>query len=281
VSASGAPRASRLARALTPLVLGAAIGTWGAACGIGGGVFAVPLLHYVWGLPLRDAVATSLVVVAATTSAATGAELLRPDAALHLPTVAALTAASFAGTRLGFALAERLAARRLKQVFCAVLLLVAVRLALGAPPGAAPAAALSELEWTWGDYAWIAAAGLLGGIAAPLLGVGGGLFTVPALVLAVEPLGYLGARAASLAMSAVNGWTSLALYQRGVGRAAERRTGRVRWPLGAGLAGGALAGAVLGVWAVHQPGLAAVARWLLVATLLFVSARFALDARQA
>jgi len=32
-------------------------------CGIGGGVFAVPILHYLYGIPLKRAVATVLCLV--------------------------------------------------------------------------------------------------------------------------------------------------------------------------------------------------------------------------
>jgi hypothetical protein len=42
-------------------------------CGIGGGVFAVPLLHYAYGMPLKIAIANSLVLVAASTSVTEGA----------------------------------------------------------------------------------------------------------------------------------------------------------------------------------------------------------------
>ena len=261
-------------RSLSLGLTGIALGAWGAICGIGGGLFAVPLLHYVYRLPLREAVGTSLVLVAAATSSATFSELSRADAALHLPTVASLVGASVVGARLGFVVAQRIPVMRLKQVFCVVLLFVALRIVAGDQPveQAGGIGLLADLGYGAGDYARIVATGLLGGFVAPLLGVGGGLIAVPALLLLIEPLGYLGARASSMSMSMINAWLSIALYQ---------RIGGVRWGYGTWLAGGALAGAVVGVWAVHTPGIVPIARGMLALTLALVSARFAFDAWRA
>jgi hypothetical protein len=61
------------------VLAGLAIGFLGSWCGIGGGLFAVPLLHFVRKLELRAAVATALVLVLATSTAATAAEALSPE----------------------------------------------------------------------------------------------------------------------------------------------------------------------------------------------------------
>ena len=253
-------------------LLGFAIAIWASVCGIGGGLFAVPLLHYVLRLSLRESIATSLVLVFATTTAASVAEVVRSDAALHLPTVITLVVASVVGARIGFALALAIDTRRLKALFVVVLLLVAAKV-LSTPVGGGgePIALFENLGYERRDYVWIALTGLAAGIVAPLLGVGGGLVALPALFLGISPLGYLGARAASLMMSMVNAWISILLYW---------RTGAVCWPIARPFAGGALFGAVLGVWVVHHPGLVAVARGLLAATLVFVAFRFALDLRR-
>lgn len=261
-------------RLVSLVLIGAAIGTWGTVCGIGGGLFAVPLLHYVYRLSLRESVATSLVLVAATTSSATASELLHEGAALHGPTVLCLIGASFVGARLGFRVATRINPLHLKQVFCVVLLFVAARVISGERPTeqAGGIALFADIGYGAMDYATIVATGLCAGFVAPLLGVGGGLVAIPALVLLIEPLGYLGARASSMAMSMFNAWLSISLYQ---------KIGGVRWCFGVWLAVGALVGGVVGVWAVHQPGLVPIARTLLAVTLVFVSGRFAYDALRA
>jgi uncharacterized membrane protein YfcA len=269
---------------LGPLALflsGGALAAWGATCGIGGGLFAVPLLHYLVRLPLRAAVATSLVLVAATTTAASAAELLHAEGALHLPTVGALLAGSLVGTRIGFALAQRIRTRELKIVFAVVLSAVALKLAFepshavgsgGAGANGANGAigALEDLGLTPLELGWIVLTGFAAGVVAPLLGVGGGLVAVPALYLGVSPLGYLGARASSMAMSMVNAWVAILLY---------RRTGETSWGIARPLAAGALVGGVVGVWAVHHPELVSVARYLLAATLIVAALRFAWDLR--
>ena len=69
---------------------GVVLGAHSAMCGIGGGVFAVPWLVFGFGLPMPQAVANSLVLVAASTSSATAFEALHPERALHVPTIVAL-----------------------------------------------------------------------------------------------------------------------------------------------------------------------------------------------
>ena len=50
--------------------LGVVISLLAAVCGIGGGLFAVPILHYAYRLSLKASVATSLALVVVSTSTA-------------------------------------------------------------------------------------------------------------------------------------------------------------------------------------------------------------------
>ena len=74
----------------------------GAVCGLGGGLFAVPLLHYVFKLPLRRAVATGLCLVCATAVSSTTAEFLHEDSALLWEVVLPLVGGALVGAQIGF-----------------------------------------------------------------------------------------------------------------------------------------------------------------------------------
>lgn len=272
-AADAGPSAATPARRALLVLAGLAIGAWSALCGIGGGVFAVPLLHYGFGLSLKRAVGSSLLLVAGSTTSATITELFRGDSALHLTAAGVMIATSFVGARIGFRIGQRLDATKLKLVFVVVLTLVAADLVFGADPRSAAALgdvralALSPLE-----YVEIGAIGLLAGIVAPLLGVGGGLVAVPGLLFALPGLGFLGARATSMAMSLFTSWQSMWLH---------RGEKQVDFGLATWLAVGAIGGGWIGVALVHVPGATVVAQRLLAATLLFVVARFLTDVLRA
>ena len=251
-------------------LLGLGIGTWSTLCGIGGGIFAVPILHYAYGLPLRAAVANSLGLVAASTTAASLVEAARGDTALHVGVLAVLTASSLAGTRAGYFVAARIGGRALKATFAVLLVVVAVKVLATSAPGGTGTSLPPGLAVTTGEYAGIAAVGALAGFTAPLLGIGGGLVAVPGLVLGVPALGFASARACSTAMSSFNAWQSLWLYRRD--RLFDSR-------LAIPLATGALAGGVVGDLLIHAPSIVAFAQRLLGATLLLTAVRFALDLR--
>jgi uncharacterized membrane protein YfcA len=256
------------ARGLVLCVLGCLIGTYSTLCGIGGGIFAVPLLHYVYGMPLKVAVANSLVLVAASTATATVTELLRADTALHMEVLGVLVVASLIGTQLGYRIQKKLDTRALKLVFCVLLLAVGVKILFAPAPSAQSVLVTPALELSLAEHVGVAIIGLLAGILAPLLGIGGGLVAVPGLLLGLPALGYSAARACSTAMSVVNSWQSVWLY---------RREKKIHLATAAWFAGGALAGGVVGDALIHLPSVVAIAQRLLSATLLFVAARFAWD----
>lgn len=258
----------RPARRSVLVLLGVVMGVYSTLCGIGGGVFAVPLLHYVYRMPLRSAVANSLVLVAASTTSATLLEAFRPDSALLPGLVGALVAGSIVGSRVGFAIGKRASTGALKTFFALLLAGVAVHLLAGHGVGDAFAPADARTEPTTGAYALVALVGLAAGIVAPLLGIGGGLVAVPALLFLLPGLGFLAARACSMAMSTVNSWQSVWLY---------RRDGEIRSSSGLWLAVGAVAGAAVGIQLVHVPVVMQSARVLVALALLFAAGRFGWD----
>jgi hypothetical protein len=257
---------TRRAGKKTLFAVGFAIATVGAMCGIGGGLFAVPFLHYVRKLELKRAIATSLVLVLATSVFATLAELARPDPKLHASIVIATVSGVILGTEAGFYAAKRISTRALRATFVVVLSFAAWRLYWAESGALQPA---DPALWLTKAACWKAGlAGFGGGIVAPLLGLGGGLLMVPALFLGLPGIGFAEARATSLAAGTIAAVRSLWLHG---------RAGRVELPAVGPLAIGAMGGAVLGVNLVHLEGLVQVARVLLALILVFSALRFLRD----
>ncbi|MAF66252.1 MAG: hypothetical protein CMJ84_11430 [Planctomycetes bacterium] len=246
-------------------LIGVVVAAWSVVCGIGGGLFAVPVLHYVYRMPMRRAVATSLGLVAASTLTATISEAFHAESLLNWPVVAALVAGSLAGAQVGFRAAQRVSVRGLKALFAILVLLVALRLFGGSAGelGGTPGATLSP----W-DFALVVCIGFGSGFVSPLLGIGGGLVAVPSLYFGLPALGYLGVRACSIAMAVVNSTRSAWLYA---------AAGRIEVESAIWFGLGGASGAVAGVQLVHLPEVAPVARSMMALTLLVLSLRFAWD----
>lgn len=261
-------RAPRGRRALLVLC-GGAIAFVGAVCGIGGGLFAVPLLHYGFGLALRASVATSLCLVAATALASTGAELVHAEGALLWDVVLPLVAGALVGAQFGYLASRRLPERAVKGLFAVVMLLAGLRLFLDTAIHPAP----TDYHPSYGlvRVSGVATIGILAGTVSPLLGIGGGLIVIPSLLLALPEVGGLGARAASLGVACVTSLRSIQLYLR------ERAVdlGVAPW-----FVLGAVLGAVLGVQAVHHEGVAAAGRRFLGVLMVLTAWRFARDVRR-
>ncbi len=127
---------------LVLLAGGAAAGLFGSLLGLGGGVLIVPLLTLGFGLPLREAVAVSLVSVIVTSSASAGVYLQRHVANLRLGMVLELFTAS--GALIGGLVAFLLDERLLSGLFALMLTWVSVSMLRRkdpAPRTAVPAAA--------------------------------------------------------------------------------------------------------------------------------------------
>lgn len=242
---------------------GLVIGFAGALCGIGGGIFVGPILHGVRKVPLKRAAATAILVILATTLAATAAELFRADSELRWPIVLPLAAGALLGTQLGFAASQRVDERGLKAFFALILFLAGLRLFFFS-------SALTGTSVRVAQGAASLAIGFAGGFLTPLLGIAGGVLMVPAVFLLLgQPFGV--ARACALAAGAVAALRSLWLHG---------RAGNVSYALGLPLAAGALLGALGGVLAAHHPTLAHGGRILLASVLLVQSVRFVLDLRR-
>lgn len=236
-------------------------------CGIGGGLFAVPLLHYGFKLKLRQSVATALCLVAANAIASTAFEFLHAESALMWDVVAPLIAGALVGAQFGYLASRKIDERVLKGVFCFVLLGIGLRMLFAVSVQAEPGD--FHAGYSFLRAAGVAGIGVLAGTLSPLLGIGGGLVVVPGLLLAMPEVGGHGARAASLAMACVTSLRSIHLY-------AGERSIDPQVAVWFGLGG--FIGAALGVQFAHLPGVSAFGQHALGAILVVTAARFASDA---
>lgn len=171
---------------LTGLVLG--------LTGAGGSIFAGPLLMWGMGWNLTEAAPVALLAVCLAASVGTVAtwdvRIVRYRAAMLMAVAAIFTAP------LGIAAARRLPVDTLLQAFCAVLVVVALRMLVQASrqpqdttvvrAGLRPAichldANTGRIDWTPAAFALVSAIGAAAGFLAGLFGVGGGFVIVPAL----------------------------------------------------------------------------------------------------
>lgn len=103
---------------------GATVGLLTGILGVGGGFLIVPALVMLVGLPIQQAVGTSLVIIAMNSLAGFMGHL--GDGALDIPSLVVFVAAGLAGTFAGARLAHRLPAARLRQTFAGFVIILAI-----------------------------------------------------------------------------------------------------------------------------------------------------------
>ena len=177
------------------LVLGGGVaGTIGAMLGLGGGVFLIPFLALVFGLPMHQAIATSILAVIATSSAGAAMNMERQIVNIRLGMV--LEIATVMGAIFGGVTANLLSGEVLSRIFATLLLLVSFTMIWRtkhskdtAPPmtdGAFPSSYKDEATGMVVPYSAkripaVLFVSLIAGNISGLLGVGGGIFKVPAM----------------------------------------------------------------------------------------------------
>ncbi len=115
---------------LAPLLLGVFTGILTMLMGIGGGFVLVPAMLYILGMSANVVVGTSLFQILFVTMATTMMHALTTRA-VDIVLAALLLIGSVSGAQVGAQLAERLPAEKLRFVLAAIVLLVALRMALG------------------------------------------------------------------------------------------------------------------------------------------------------
>lgn len=160
--------------------IGAAAGLLSGLFGVGGGIIIVPGLVLLGGMEQRRAHATSLAAIVPIALAGVVGYAL--DGAVDWTATALLVAGAILGTVAGTRLLRRIPQRSLRVIFALFLLGCAALL----PFEATSSKPLGEIDLVAGSV--LVAVGILAGVLAGLLGLGGGIVVVPALVLVLaEP----------------------------------------------------------------------------------------------
>jgi uncharacterized membrane protein YfcA len=243
-----------LAPAWLLVTTGVATGLVGALLGLGGGVFLVPLLTLAMGLPIRVAIAASLLSVIATGSASATVNLSRGLVNMRLGL--ALEVATSLGGLAGGLTSSILTPRQLFAVFGvtlgamgAIMAFRSGRRNIIAAGEAEPGLLGGHIEESGVVYVYrlkrlpvAALASLVAGAISGLLGLGGGIVKVPALsTFCGIPIRV--ATATSTFMIGVTAAASAFIY---FGR------GDVNLPLTAAVALGTFPGSLLGARLAHQ-----------------------------
>lgn len=239
------------------LAIGAIGGLFSGLFGVGGGFIMVPLMMAWLRFDQRRASATSLLAIIP--PALLSASLYGWRGEIDLIAAAIIAVGAIAGTPLGALLLRRISLVWLKWLFIAGLLASALRLVLVAPERD------GVLEYGVGTVLGLLALGLIMGIIAGLLGVGGGIIAVPVLIT-LFGMGDLLAKGTSL----------LAMIPGAVaGSVPNLRAGLVLWREALTIGLTAAAVSIVGVWLAFQIP-AQVSAWLFAALLLGVIIQMAL-----
>lgn len=244
------------------LIIGAIAGIFAGFFGVGGGIIIVPLLAFVALYDQRRASATSLLAIVATAISGSVSYLLTPGfdyGQIGFAGLIALGSLSFAP--LGSAAMRVMPVATIRFVFAGVLVLTAVSLFITLPSRD------SVLEWSLPVGLGLVALGCVMGFLSGLLGVGGGLIAVPALVL-VFGVSDLLAKALSLVAMVPAAIT---------GTIGNVRAGLVNVTDGLIIGGTAAVLSPLGVWAAHAVD-PVVANVLLAALVTFAAAQMVIRA---
>ncbi|GAA4737211.1 sulfite exporter TauE/SafE family protein [Phytohabitans rumicis] len=195
--------------------------------GGGGSILAVPLLVYVTDLPAKEAIATSLLVVGATS--AVGVLPHARAGRVRWRTGLVFGIAGMTGAYTGGRLAELIPASVLLTAFGLMMLATAVAMIRGRRAAGRPAP--HELP-----VFRVVLDGVVVGLVTGLVGAGGGFLVVPALAL-LGGLPMPVAVGTSLLVIAMKSFAGLAGYLSSI---------TINWPLAAAITAAAVAGSMLG-----------------------------------
>ncbi|MPZ72092.1 MAG: TSUP family transporter [Nitriliruptorales bacterium] len=211
------------------VALGLLAGVMSGLFGIGGGAVLVPLLVLWLALPQHSAHATSLAAIILT--AASGTLAFAREGSVNFGAGTGIAAGAIAGAYFGAALMHRLSPARLRQAFAVLMVVVALQMLIGFTP--------DDGVVTLGGAGAVAGYVLYGVVAgglSALIGVGGGVIMVPAMVLLF-----------GFTQHVAEGTSLLIIIPTAVvGAVRHSRHGYTDWRLGLALGAGGIVGAIPG-----------------------------------
>ncbi|MFO7689053.1 MAG: sulfite exporter TauE/SafE family protein [Cryobacterium sp.] len=172
---------------LTALLLGLIVGALLGLVGGGGSILAVPALVYGVGLPLDEAIPTSLIVVGAASAVAV---LPRLRTGVNWRIAGIIGGAGIPTAYLGTLVNRLVDPQLLLVAFSVIMLIAGVRMFFSTPTASGPCFVPGgRIRWR-GCLPRALATGVVVGFLTGLLGVGGGFLIVPALALVLGlPMG--------------------------------------------------------------------------------------------
>lgn len=193
------------------LLLGLSTGVASGLLGIGGGILIVPILSGFLGVPMRCAVAISIVSVLGIATTGVVSELV---ARTEIPWLVAaiLAVGAQGGVWIGSKVGPKLPERALRYAFVMVILLTAAKLAQLVPIGPSSGHFPVDAIGSW--LLWVLLLGVFAGFLSVLLGIGGGIVVVPGLVFILDGIIFRAIQTASLAMIIPTALTGTVVHAR-------------------------------------------------------------------
>lgn len=176
------------------LLIGAAAGLTSGLMGVGGGIIMIPLMTAFLGLTQHKAHGTSLAVIVFTAIASALTYLWKVNGepassqtisiATYVLLAVELATGSIVGARVGALVMNRIPARELRMIFGIFIFFIGLRLLLAPLPTykTVDPAMIHNIVGIIG----VVIIGLITGILSGMLGVGGGIVMVPAMVLLLQ-----------------------------------------------------------------------------------------------
>lgn len=212
------------------LAVGVGVGAFSGLLGVGGGILLVPFLVLALHWKQKNAQATALVMISLASVA--GAVTYTFGDSVDWVAAGFIVIGGLIGSLIGSHVMQRTADHRLQILFGVLLIIVAVRLFVGA----GDAQSLDRPDFTALAMVGLVLTGLAMGVFSALLGIGGGILLIPILIT-LFGFGQQLAAGTSLAVMA-----PIAL----LGAIRLTKPGLTNWSVGARFGLGAMGGAILG-----------------------------------